>query len=225
MNVSSWSIRNPIPAILLFLLLTLAGLLGFQAMKIQQFPDIEMPLVIVTAQLPGASPAQLETEVARKIENSAATLQGVKHIYTKVQDGLVTITVEFLLEKPIQEATEEVRDAISRVRSDLPGEMREPIVSKSNLAGTPILTYAIASSKMDDVALSWFVDNDITKALLSVKGVGAVTRVGGVVRQVRVELEPDKLLALKATASDISRQLRKVQQEASGGRADVGGAE
>ncbi len=225
MNVSSWSIRNPIPAILLFLLLTLAGLMGFQAMKIQQFPDIDMPMVIVTAQLPGASPAQLETEVARKIENAVATLQGIKHIYTKVQDGLVTITVEFILEKPTQEATEEVRDAISRVRSDLPGEMREPIVSKSNLAGTPILTYAIASSKMDDVALSWFVDNDITKALLSVKGVGAVTRVGGVTRQVRVELDPDKLLALKATASDISRQLRKVQQEASGGRADVGGAE
>ncbi len=225
MNVSSWSIRNPIPAILLFLLLTLAGLMGFQAMKIQQFPDIDMPMVIVSAQLPGASPAQLETEVARKIENAVATLQGVKHIYTKVQDGLVTITVEFILEKPTQEATEEVRDAISRVRSDLPGEMREPIVSKSNLAGTPILTYAIASSKMDDVALSWFVDNDVTKALLSVKGVGAVTRVGGVTRQVRVELDPDRLLALKATASDISRQLRKVQQEASGGRADVGGAE
>ena len=225
MNVSSWSIRNPIPAILLFLLLTITGLMGFQAMKIQQFPDIDMPMVIVTAQLPGASPAQLETEVARKIENSVASLQGVKHIYTKVQDGVVTITVEFILEKPTQEATEEVRDAISRVRSDLPGEMRDPIVSKSNLAGTPILTYAIASSKMDDVALSWFVDNDVTKALLSVKGVGAVTRVGGVSRQVRVELDPDKLLALKATASDISRQLRKVQQEASGGRADVGGAE
>ena len=146
MNVSSWSIRNPIPAILLFLLLTITGLMGFQAMKIQQFPDIDMPMVIVTAQLPGASPAQLETEVARKIENSVASLQGVKHIYTKVQDGVVTITVEFILEKPTQEATEEVRDAISRVRSDLPGEMRDPIVSKSNLAGTPILTYAIASS-------------------------------------------------------------------------------
>ena len=225
MNVSSWSIRNPIPAVLLFLLLTLVGLMGFRAMKIQNFPDIDLPMVIVSASLPGASPAQLETEVARKIENSVATLQGVKHIYTKVQDGAVTITVEFVLEKSTQEATEEVRDAISRVRSDLPGEMRDPIVSKSNLAGTPILTYTIASSKMDDVALSWFVDNDVTKAMLSVKGVGAVARVGGVNRQVRVELDPDKMLALKATASDISRQLRKVQQEASGGRADVGGAE
>ena len=225
MNVSSWSIKNPIPAILLFLLLTLIGLMGFRAMKIQNFPDIDLPMVIVTASLPGASPAQLETEVARKIENSVATLQGVKHIYTKVQDGSVTLTIEFVLEKVTQEATEEVRDAVARVRSDLPGEMRDPIVSKSNLAGTPVLTYTVASNKMDDEALSWFVDNDVAKAMLSVKGVGAVSRVGGVNRQVRVELDPDKLLALKATAADISRQLRQVQQEASGGRADIGGAE
>ena len=225
MNVSSWSIRNPIPAIMLFLLLTLVGLMGFRAMKIQNFPDIDLPMVIVTASLPGASPAQLETEVARKLENSVATLQGVKHIYTKVQDGSVTLTIEFVLEKVTQEATEEVRDAIARVRSDLPGEMRDPIVSKSNLAGTPVLTYTVASTRMDDVALSWFVDNDIAKAMLSVKGVGAVSRVGGVTRQVRIEIDPDRLLALKATAADISRQLRQVQQDASGGRADIGGAE
>ena len=225
MNVSSWSIKNPIPAILLFLLLTLIGLMGFRAMKIQNFPDVDLPMVIVNASLPGASPAQLETEVARKIENSVASLQGVKHIYTKVQDGTVTLMIEFVLEKGTQEATEEVRDAVANVRADLPGEMRDPIVSKSNLAGTPVLTYTIASSRMDDVALSWFVDNDVSKAMLSVKGVGAVSRVGGVDRQVRVEIDPDRLLALKATAADISRQLRQVQQEASGGRADIGGAE
>ena len=225
MNVSSWSIKNPIPAILLFLLLTLIGLMGFRAMKIQNFPDVDLPMVIVNASLPGASPAQLETEVARKIENSVASLQGVKHIYTKVQDGTVTLMIEFVLEKGTQEATEEVRDAVANVRADLPGEMRDPIVSKSNLAGTPVLTYTIASSRMDDVALSWFVDNDVSKAMLSVKGVGAVSRVGGVDRQVRVEIDPDRLLALQATAADISRQLRQVQQEASGGRADIGGAE
>ena len=100
MNVSSWSIRNPIPAILFFIMLTLAGLMAFKAMKIQQFMDIDLPTVTVTASLPGAAPAQMETEVARKIENSVATLQGIKHIYTKVQDGTATVTVEFRLEKP-----------------------------------------------------------------------------------------------------------------------------
>ena len=224
-NVSSYSIRNPIPALLLFLLLTLAGLLGFSAMKVQQFPDIDLPTVTVTASLPGAAPAQMETEVARKIENSVATLQGVKNIYTKVQDGSASITVEFRIEKPTQEALDDVRDAVQRVRSDLPADLRDPQISKANLAGLPILTYTVASSRMDGEALSWFVDNDVARALLAVRGVGAVSRVGGATREVQVDLDPARLLALNATAADISRALRSMQQEASGGRTDFGGAE
>lgn len=224
-NVSAWSIRNPTPSILLFLMLTLAGLIGFQSMKIQNFPDIDLPMVSITASLPGASPGQLETEVARKIENSLATVQGLKHQYTTIQDGTVSITAEFRLEKAPQEAVDDVRDAVSRVRSDLPAELRDPVIKKVDLAGTPILTYTVASGQMDDEALSWFVDNQVTKAMLAVRGVGAVSRVGGVSREVRVELDPARLLALNATAADISRQLRSVQQEASGGRADLGGAE
>jgi len=225
MNVSSWSIRNPIPAVLLFVMLTLAGTMSFFAMKIQQFPDIDLPTVTVSASLPGAAPAQMETEVARKIENSVATLQGVKHIYTKVQDGTATVTVEFRLEKPTQEALDDVRDAVSRIRSDLPGDLRDPVVSKMSVSGSPILTYTVASERMDDEALSWFVDNTVAKNLLTVRGVGAVSRVGGVTREVRIELDPARMLALNATAADISRQLRQIQQEASGGRSDVGGAE
>ena len=225
MNVSAWSIRNPIPSVLLFIMLTLAGLMGFKAMKVQQFPDIDLPTVTVTASLPGASPAQLETEVARKIENSIATLQGLKHIYTKLQDGAATITAEFRLEKPTQQAVDDVRDAVSRVRSDLPADLRDPVIAKMELSGAPILTYTVESSRMDGEALSWFVDNTVTKGLLSVRGVGAVSRVGGVTREVRVELDPARLQALGATSADISRQLRQIQQDASGGRTDVGGAE
>lgn len=225
MNFSAWSIRNPIPSILLFMMLGLAGLLCFHWMKIQQFPDIELPMVTVTAALPGAAPPQLETEVARKIENSIATLQGLKNQYTNIQDGVVTVTAEFQLEKPLQEAVDDVRNAVSQVRSDLPADLRDPIVSKINLSGSPILTYTIQSPKMDEEALSWFVDYDVTRALLQVKGVGAVGRVGGVSRQVQVELDPEKLLALNATATDISRQLRLVQQDASGGQTKIGGSE
>ncbi len=225
MNVSAWSIRNPIPSVLLFVMLTLVGLMGFRSMKIQNFPDIDLPTVTITASLPGAAPAQMETEVARKIENSVATLQNIKHIYTTVQDGTATITVEFRLEKPTQEAVDDVRDAISRIRSDLPGDLRDPVIARVNLAGAPILTYTVASTRMDDEALSWFVDNTVAKAMLSVRGVGAVSRVGGVTREVAVELDPARLLSLNATAADISRQLRAVQQEAAGGRVDVGGAE
>ena len=225
MNVSSWSIRNPIPAVLLFVMLTLFGVMSFRGMKIQQFPDVDLPTVTVSATLPGAAPAQMETEVARKIENSVATVQGVKHIYTKVQDGTATVTVEFRLEKPTQEAVDDVRDAVSRIRSDLPGDLKDPVISRVSLAGAPILTYTVAASRMDDEALSWFVDNTVTKTLLNVRGVGAVTRVGGVSREIRIEVDPARLLALRATAADISRQLRQIQQEGSGGRADVGGAE
>jgi multidrug efflux pump subunit AcrB len=225
MNVSAWSIRNPTPSVLLFVMLTLFGLMSFRAMKIQNFPDIDLPTVTVTASLPGASPSQLETEVARKLENSMATLQGIKHIYTKVQDGTAIVTAEFRLEKPTQQAVDDVRDAVARVRSDLPGDLRDPVIAKMELAGAPILTYTVASSRMDDEALSWFVDNTVTKLLLSVRGVGAVARVGGVTREVLVEIDPSRLQALNATAADISRQLRQVQQEASGGRTDIGGAE
>lgn len=225
MNFSAWSIKNPIPGILLFIMLGLAGLMCFHWMKIQQFPDIELPMVTVTAALPGAAPPQLETEVARKIENSIATLQGLKNQYTNIQDGVVTVTAEFQLEKPLQEAVDDVRNAVSQVRSDLPADLRDPIVSKINLSGSPILTYTIQSPRMDDEALSWFVDYDVARAMLKVKGVGAVSRVGGVTRQVDVELDPEKLLALNATATDITRQLRLVQQDASGGQTKIGGSE
>ena len=224
-NVSAWSIRNPIPAVLLFAMLTVLGVLSFRAMRIQQFMDVDLPTIIVTATLPGAAPSQLETEVARKIENSIATLQGVKHIYAQVQDGTAIVTAEFRLEKPTQEAVDDVRDAVARIRSDLPGDLHDPVVSKVNLSGAPILTYTVASSRMDDEALSWFVDNTIAKRLLGVRGVGAVSRVGGVTREVRVELDPVRMLALGVTAVDVSRRLRQTQQEAPGGRADIGGAE
>ena len=130
-----------------------------------------------------------------------------------------------MLFRSTQQAVDDVRDAISRVRSDLPADLRDPVISKMELSGAPILTYTVATPRMDDEALSWFVDNTVTKQMLSVRGVGAVSRVGGATREVRVELDPARLQALNATTADISRQLRQVQQEASGGRTDVGGGE
>ncbi|MCZ8255697.1 MAG: efflux RND transporter permease subunit [Rubrivivax sp.] len=224
-NISSWSIRNPVPGILLFVILTFAGFLGFWGMKVQNFPDVDLPEVLITASLPGASPSQLENEVARKIENSLATAQGVKHINTTITDGSVTIIAEFRLEKSVQEAVDEARDAVARIRADLPADLRDPVIRKIEFSGSPILTYTIASPRMDEEALSWFVDNEIGKNLLAVRGVGAVSRVGGVAREVRVELDPTQLLALNVSAADVSNQLRRVQLEAAGGRADVGGTE
>ena len=225
MNVSAWSIRNPTPALMLFVMLSFAGLASFSFMKVQNFPDLDLPTVTITATWPGAAPAQLETEVARKMENAIATLQGLKNITARVQDGSVTLTAEFRLEKPVQEAVDDVRSAVQGVRSDLPADVLDPIVRKIDLAGTPVLAYAVRVPSMDDEALSWFVDNTITKRLLAVRGVGAVSRVGGVTRQVDVALDPGRLQSLGATASGISRQLRAVQNENAAGRADLGGSE
>ncbi|WP_163094839.1 efflux RND transporter permease subunit, partial [Acinetobacter baumannii] len=91
--------------------------------------------IIVSASLPGAAPAQMETEVARKIENSVASAQGVKHVYTKVQDGLATVTVEYRLERPLQEALDDTRDAVARIRAELPADLRDPVITKMNLSG------------------------------------------------------------------------------------------
>jgi multidrug efflux pump subunit AcrB len=231
MNFSALSIRNPVPAIMLFVLLTLAGILAFRANKVQDFPDIELPIVTVSATLDGAAPAQLETEVARKIEDSVATLQGVKNIYTRVLDGVATVTVEFVLEKDLSDAVNDVRDAVSRVRADLPAEMRDPSVTKTTTAGRVVMTFTAAAAQtggkpaLDAPDLSWFVDNTVAKRLLSVPGVGAVKRVGGVYREVRVELDDARMAALRVSALDVSRMLRNVQREEPGGRGDVGGAE
>ena len=222
MNISTWCIKNPIPAIMLFVMLCFGGLISFKAMKIQNFPDLDLPTITVTASLPGASPSQLETEVARKIENAIATLQGLKHITSKVQDGNVTIISEFRLEKPVQEALDDVRSAVSKVRTDLPSDLRDPIVTKLDLASAPILAITVSSARRDDEALSWFVDDVVTKKLLTVRGVGAVNRVGGVTREITISLDPVKLQALGATAADISRQLRVIQRESAGGRMNLG---
>ncbi len=230
-NFSSLSIKNPVPAILLFILLTLAGVIGFKSSGVQDFPDIELPLVIVDASLPGAAPAQLETEVARKIENSVATLQGVKNVVTKILDGTVSITVEFVLEKDGSDAVNEVRDAVGRVRADLPSDLRDPTITKVSNAGRPVAIYVVAPaaagafSAADEESLSWFVDNTVAKKLLSVKGIGQIKRIGGLNREVRVELDSAKMAALNLSALDVSRRIKLVQQESPGGRGDVGGAE
>ena len=224
-NFSSWSIKTPIPAVLLFILLTLAGLIGFHLMKVQDFPDIELPMVNVVTSLPGAAPAQIESEITRKIENALGTLQGVKHLYSTVQDGASTTLVEFVLEKPVIEAMDDVRNAVGTVRGELPGEVKDPIISKVEFSGVPFLVFTVGSSKLDEEGLSWLVDNQVTKALMSVPGLGKVARVGGVNREVRVELDADKMAGLNVSAAEISRQLSQVQRDASGGRANIGKGE
>lgn len=225
MNFATWSIRNPIPAILLFILLALAGILGFRALPVANLPDLDLPTVTISLTQPGAAPAQLETEVARKVENSLSTLPGLKHIRTSIVDGQVTINAEFILEKKLSDALIESKDAVDKIRSDLPTDLQQPSISAVRASGEATLLYAVASSRMDEEALSWFVDDTVNKTVLGVPGIGKFERVGGVQRQVRVEVDPVRLAAMGATAADVSRALKSVEQESSGGRGQVGGVE
>ncbi|MEJ7138296.1 efflux RND transporter permease subunit [Amphibiibacter pelophylacis] len=222
MNFSAWSIRNPIPAIMLFILLTAMGLVSFQRMTVQNFPDIELPVVTAVVTWPGASPGQMETEVTRKIENAVANLQGLKHIHGRAYDGATSVSVEFDIAKNIDTAVQEVRDAVAGVRSTLPANANDPVVSKVTFSSQPILTFTVSSSRMDEADLSWFVDDTISRTLLGVRGVGKVSRVGGVSREVRVELDYGRMNALGATAADVSRRLAQIQQDGSAGNAELG---
>lgn len=225
MSLADWSIRNPIPSILLFILLSIAGLRGFQQLSVQNMPDLELPAVTVRLTQPGAAPAQLETEVARKVEDSIASLSGIKHIHTAIRDGQVTITVEFVLEKDLSDALIETKEAVDRVRSNLPLSLQQPSISAVNVNGMPMLTYAVSSTGMDEEALSWFVENELAKTIRAIPGVGRYERLGGVTREVRVEVDPARLASLEVTATEVSQGLRRMQQESSGGRGNLGGAE
>lgn len=222
MNVSAWSIHNPVPAILLFILLTGAGLLAFERLAVQNFPDMDLPTIKIAATLEGAAPTQLETEVARKIEDNLASLSLLDHITTTITDGSVSISVSFKLEKNSEEALNEVRNAVDST-TGLPSGMDSPSVTKVTVQSSALVTYAVRSSRLNETELSWVVDNDMTKALLSVAGVGEVNRVGGIDREIHVDLNPQLMGSFGTTAAAVSSRLKSVQADSSGGRGEIGG--
>jgi len=223
MNISAWSIEKPVPAVLLFILLTVFGLISFHRMGIQNFPDMDLPTIQISAALEGAAPAQLETEVARKIEDQLASLPLLDHVTTTITDGAVSIRVSFAIDKKSETALNEVRNAVDSVRSELPSSMNAPTVSKVTAASSALLTYTASSSKLDEQELSWFIDNDVDKALLAVHGVSKVARIGGVDREVHIDLDPALMAGLGVMPAQVSAQLKVVQKDNSGGRGDVGG--
>jgi hydrophobe/amphiphile efflux-1 (HAE1) family protein len=225
MNFVTWSIRNPVPVIVMFAGLTIAGLLSFPKLGVQDRPDIEFPAVIVTVTYPGVAPTQMESEITRKVEDAVATIAGIEQLTSTVDEGASTTSIEFRFGTDLSAALDDVRDAMTRIRSDLPPDANEPIVSRVNTAGGSLVTWSVTSDNMSDTELSWFVDLVVTRELSSVQGMGKITRVGGVSREIRVDLDSDRMASLGATASDVSRQLRRIQAEYPGGEGRVGGLE
>ena len=224
MNVSTWAIKRPLPALMVFFVLCVAGLWGFHQLPVARFPDIAFPMTTVTITQPGASPSQLETEVTRRVEDSVATIPGIKRVMSSVNEGVSTTTIEFLLETDLATALDDTRDAVTRIRTDLPQDIQEPVVSKVDIGGS-LMTYAVVAPNMPPDELSWFVDREISKAMYGVPGVAMVKRVGGIERQARVDLDSNALQAFGVTAGDVSQQLARIQVERAGGKAELDGSQ
>lgn len=222
MNISALSIRYPVPAVMLFLLLTLFGFLGFERLGIQDFPDTDLPAVVISASLEGAAPEQLETEVARKLEDKLTSLRLLKHVTTKISEGSVLINVIFEIDKDGNEALNEVRNAVDSAAAELPANLDTPSVTRLTTNTTALLTYVVDAPRMDEEALSWFVDNELSKQLLTVRGVAKISRVGGVDREVQVDLDPTLMAGLGLSVTDIANRLRAMQKDNSGGQGDLG---
>ena len=224
-NMSAWAIRHPVTPVVLFVVLFFMGVVSFIRLPINQNPDISFPYVIVGVTQPGAAPTEIETQIIQKVEGAVANVVGVKHIQSTAMEGQANIGIEFQIGTPVDRAVSDVRDAVSKIRSDLPEGIQEPQVQRIDIDGGAIVYFAVSTTSMTEEELSWFVDNTVSKRLLALPGVAQVSRGGGVQREIRIELDPARMQALGLTAVNVNLQLRALNLDAPGGRVQVGGGE
>ena len=224
-QISAWAIRNPIPVALMFIALTVAGLVCYPTLLIKQFPNITFPAVIVTVTQSGAAPSEVENQISRPVENALSGIQNVKHIQTTATLGSSVTMIEFELGTDLQKATDDVRTAVDTTRPNLPPTIDPPQVQRVSVDSAPILTYAVSSRSLSGVDLSWFVDDTVARTLQAEHGVAQVSRIGGVDREINVVVDPSKLAAFGVTAPQINDALRQFSTDEPGGRADVGAEE
>ncbi|PVX28027.1 efflux RND transporter permease subunit [Sphingomonas pokkalii] len=225
-NISAWAIRNPVPPIVLFLFLTIAGLVSFSRMDVNNSPDIDFPIVWISISQPGAAPSELETQITQKVESAVRSLQGIDEINSTVSEGNSQTVVQLAIGTPIDRAVEDVRSAIQQIRGNLPDGILEPQVGRVDSASdNEVASFAATATDMTVEQLSWYIDNSVTKELLSINGMAAVQRNGGVNREISVVLDPAKLASFGLTASQVNQQLRQVNLNAAGGRAEISGFE
>lgn len=225
MQLSSWAIRRPIPTIVLFLLLTVMGIFSFLQLPVNATPNVSFPIVTVSISRAGASPDEMENSVTRQVETAVAGMAGVRHITSEISDGISVTTVEFRLGTDTDRAVNDVRNAVTQIRADLPQGIDEPLVERVEVEGGALSYYALESPEMDAAALSWFVDDTVSRRLLAVSGVQKVVRSGGSKREITVQLRPDRLEALGITADQVNSQLTQTNANIPAGRTMQGGSE
>ncbi|MBD2387805.1 efflux RND transporter permease subunit [Cylindrospermum sp. FACHB-282] len=224
-NISAWAIKKPVPTIVIFLILTVIGWFSFVSLGIDINPNIDVPTVTVTVTQQGAGPAELESQVTKKVEDAVAGLGNIDNMTSTVTDGNSRTVINFILGTDSDRATNDVRNAVSQIRQNLPQEINEPIIQRLEFAGGPVITYAVKSAQRSVEELSNLVDQTISRALLAVKGVAQIKRVGGVDREIRINLDPDRLQSLGITATQVNDQIRNLNINLPGGRAEIGGSE
>ncbi len=221
-NISAWSIRNPVPPILLFVVLCALGWMSFGRLAITRFPNIDIPLVVVSVVDPGVAASELETQITKKVEDSVTNVTGVKNVISTMSEGVSTTVVEFRLEVDSQKAVSDVKDAIENIKSEFPATAGEPNITRLDVEGGSIMTYAVSAPTKTLEELSWFVEDVVKRDLQSLKGVAQVSRYGGVDREIKVELDPARVNALGVTAADINNGLRSANIDLTGGQSDIG---
>ncbi len=224
-NISEWSIKKPIPTIVLFLVLSLLGGVSFFLLGIDENPNIEVPAVKITINQQGAAPSELETQVTKRVEDAVASLGGIDSIRSTITDGQSLTVIQFVIGTDQDRAVNDVRNAVTKVRQDLPQDILEPVIERLAFSADPVLTFTVSSPTRTVPELSWLVDNNIARAMLSVRGVSQVSRAGGLDREIRVQLDANRLRALGVTVDQVNNQLRTLNANLPGGRGQLGNSE
>ncbi|MEL6603415.1 MAG: efflux RND transporter permease subunit [Cyanobacteria bacterium J06614_10] len=224
-NTSSWSIRRPVPTLVLFLVLILMGITSFFQLGIDANPNIALPIITISTTYPGAGPQELETQFTQKVEDAVAGLGDVTEIYSGISDGSAYTNVRFDLSADTDKSMDAVRDAMDRIRQDLAPYAETMTIQQMRYDDGAVLTYAIRSETQSIGELSDFVDRTIQPALMAVKGVEEVRRVGGVDREIRVDLDPLQLEAYSISAAQVNQQIAAFNENLPGGRSQVSGQE
>ena len=223
LRISTWGIQNPVPVTILFLALVLLGTASYMKLPIKQRPNVTFPNVVITITENGAAPSEIETQITRPIETAMAGLPDVETIQSTVTRGVSTTQIEFPLSEDMQKMTDQVRTRVDQTRVSLPRDIDPPTVQRADIDSEAILTYAVSAPKMADVALSWFIDDTVSRALQAEDGVAQVQRVGGVNREINVIVDPEKLSGYGLTAPQINDALRGFASDQTGGQVEVGG--
>ncbi len=223
--ISSWAIRNPIPVVVAFTLMLIAGAYSYSRLPVKQFPNISFPMVVATIIQEGAAPTELENQVTRIVENSIASLPSIETLQSSVTLGASTTIIQFEIGADLQKAKDDVEQRVNQIRTQLPATIQPPLVQALDFTGGALMTFAVSHPTMSATDLSWFIDDRIARELQSVRGVGQINRVGGVEREINVTLDPIRMTAIGVTAADVNGALQRSYRNYGGGRTEVGGAE